>query len=338
MPIHGVTNAPPRFTRAGHIRLGIKKQGQRGLYPEKSDHFIADFESEESTRLFHEIYGDKPTKITVAFAHEAVGDIFPQWYKAYGKSSGLKCKGDGQTAQRADANGDLYEVDCPGPAECDFAKQHGCKQMANLQFFIRGLPGFQIFQVNTTSWNSIRNINSGLEMLRVVRGGKPVRGVWVDLYLVPQQAQHEGKTVQIYVMKLDIPTNLDNLKALECALDIDPVALPKPDDSRDEYLTPTQVEALPEPAPEPDGPSAEARVAFREACAEMGLDLQEALRGVIAANGVGVIARATDAMLRGYIRAEREARADAPVHAGDVAQEIVAAITAPEPVQEDLAV
>ena len=215
MPIQGLTNAEPRFTRAGHIRLGIKKQSARGsLYPEKSDHFIADFESEETTRLFYKTYGEKPTKISIAFAHETPDSIFPQWYKCYGAASGLKCKGDGNTAQRADEKGDLHEVDCPGPSECDFGKANGCKQMASLQFFIRGLPGFQIFQVNTTSWNSIRNLNSGLEMPRVVRGNQPIRGVWVDLYLVPQQAQANGKSVQIYVMKLDIPTNLDNLKAL----------------------------------------------------------------------------------------------------------------------------
>ena len=256
MPIHGVTDAAPRFTRAGHIRLGIKKQSARGgEYPEKSDHFIADFESAESTKLFHEIYGAQPKMITVAFAHQTPDEIFPQWYKCYGSSSGLKCKGDGCTAWRSTPEGDMSEVDCPTPSECDYGKANGCKQMASLQFFIRGLPGFQIYQCNTTSWNSIRNINSGLQMLQVVRGDKPIRGVWVDLYLVPQEAQHDGKRVNIYVLKLDIRANLDNLKALECALDYETAALPAPDEKRDEYLTPTQPVPAPMPAPAPEPPA-----------------------------------------------------------------------------------
>jgi len=270
MPIRGCTDAPPRFTRAGHIRLGVKTQNARGsVYPEKSDHFIADFESPESAAIFHQIYGPQPKKITVAFAHETAEEIFPQWYMCYGASAGLKCKGDGETAWRADDKGDIREVECPGPAECDFGKANRCNQQARLSFFIRGLPGFQIFQCNTTSWNSIRNINSGLEMLRVVRGDRPVRGVWVDLYLVPQTAQHAGKQVNIYVLKLDIPTNLDNLKALECALEPRPLELPAPDESRDEYLTPTlpQAEVV-----APTGPSAEAKERFRAACGAAGKD------------------------------------------------------------------
>lgn len=275
MPIRGCTDAPPRFTRAGHIRLGVKTQNARGsIYPEKSDHFIADFESPDSVALFHSIYGPEPKKITIAFAHETPEEIFPQWYMCYGASAGLKCKGDGETAWRADATGNLSEVDCPGPGECDFGRMNRCKQQARMMFFIRGLPGFQVFQCNTTSWNSIRNINSGLQMLRVVRGDRPVRGVWVDLYLVPQTAQHDGKQVNIYVLKLDIPTNLDNLKALECALEIKPAALPAPDESRDEYLTPTvpQAEVVTEPVS--DHP-ADLNARFQDACDAAGIDARD---------------------------------------------------------------
>lgn len=301
MPIRGCTDAPPRFTRAGHIRLGVKTQNARGsIYPEKSDHFIADFESPESIALFHQIYGPQPKKITIAFAHETAEEIFPQWYMCYGASAGLKCKGDGETAWRADDKGDLREVECPGPGECDFGRMNRCKQQARMMFFIRGLPGFQVFQCNTTSWNSIRNINSGLEMLRVVRGDRPVRGVWVDLYLVPQKAQHEGKQVNIYVLKLDIPTNLDNLKALECALDIKPAALPAPEDSRDEYLTPTLPEAEVVQPAAPTGPSQEATAAFAAACAAASRDPRTESAAMIAYYGEANWAHLTDADLAAY--------------------------------------
>ena len=301
MPIRGCTDAPPRFTRAGHIRLGVKTQNARGsIYPEKSDHFIADFESPESIRLFHEIYGPQPKKITIAFAHETAEEIFPQWYMCYGASAGLKCKGDGETAWRADDKGNLSEVECPGPGECDFGRMNRCKQQARMMFFIRGLPGFQVFQCNTTSWNSIRNINSGLEMLRVVRGDRPVRGVWVDLYLVPQKAQHDGKQVNIYVLKLDIPTNLDNLKALECALDIKPAQLPAPDESRDEYLTPTLPEAEVVQPAAPTGPSPEATAAFAIACKFACRDPRTESAAMIQYYGAANWAHLTDADLTAY--------------------------------------
>lgn len=314
MPIRGCTDAPPRFTRAGHIRLGVKTQNARGsIYPEKSDHFIADFESPESTRLFHEIYGPQPKKITIAFAHETTEEIFPQWYMCYGASAGLKCKGDGETAWRADDKGNLSEVECPGPGECDFGRMNRCKQQARMMFFIRGLPGFQVFQCNTTSWNSIRNINSGLEMLRVVRGDRPVRGVWVDLYLVPQKAQHDGKQVNIYVLKLDIPTNLDNLKALECALDIKPAQLPAPDESRDEYLTPTLPEAEVVPPAPPTGPSEQAKQLFVDACAAVGADHKEAWRDVVAYYGAPDWNHLTDDDVAVYCEGMRHAPAPSPL-------------------------
>lgn len=298
MPIRGCTDAPPRFTRAGHIRLGVKTQNARGsIYPEKSDHFIADFESAESAALFHQIYGQQPKKITIAFAHETPEEIFPQWYMCYGASAGLKCKGDGLTAQRADDKGNLSEVECPGPSECDFGRQNRCKQQARMMFFIRGLPGFQVFQCNTTSWNSIRNINSGLQMLRVVRGDKPVRGVWVDLYLVPQTAQHDGKQVQIYVLKLDIPTNLDNLKALECALESRPLELPAPSEERDEYLTPTLPQAQ---VVTPTGPSAEAKARFNAACNAAGKRAKDEWPHVAPFYGLPSWDHVTDADLDAY--------------------------------------
>lgn len=275
MPIKGLSEQI-RFTRGGHIRLGTKNEA-RG-YPEKSDHFIADFESPDVEKLFYQIYGDKPTEITIAFAAETQEEIFPQWYKCYGASTGLKCRGDGEVAHRADDKGNLHEVECPGPAECDFAAKNGsrgkpgCKQMASLQFFIKGLPGIQVFQINTTSFNSIKNINTGIHLLQSIRGGRRISGVWVDLLLVPQTAQAAGKSVQIYVMKLDIKASLDNLASIECAFET-PRLLPEPDESRDELLVPT-VEATPAQRTAWDE--------LKEYCEAHGLDAKAEARKVVA--------------------------------------------------------
>jgi len=259
MPIKGLSDIR-RITRGGHIRLGERvertRDGKTVTYPQKSDHFIADFDDPEMESLFYKIYGDKPTVIRVAFPSDNADNFFQQWYKCYGSTSGLKCKGDGEIAQRIVDN-EMVELPCPSPDECDFAQANGCKRIASLQCFIKGLPGLNVFQVNTSSFNSIVNLNSGIDMLRWARGGRTISGVWVDLILKEQQAQAtvKGKqqAVTIYVMELKIPVSLDNVNQLVSCVEA-PAMLPPPDDKRDEYLQPVNGFAPdpdPEPAPEP---------------------------------------------------------------------------------------
>jgi hypothetical protein len=259
MPIKNVSDIR-RITRGGYLRLGRKVESQRKrgvMYPEKSDHFIADFEDKRLEQVFHDLYGNEPKRITVSFASDDPDVIFPQWFKCYGASTGLKCKGDGAQAQRI-IDGDMHEVECPGPAECDFSLENGsggkpgCKRIGSLQFFIRGLPGIQVFQINTTSFNSIVNLNTGIDLLRTLRRGRGIFGVWVDLLLVPQDAQAGGKKVNIFVLKLDIPVDLDQALSLTSVLE-GPIALPPPGEDRDEYLygqLPAPVAEKPEPEPE----------------------------------------------------------------------------------------
>ena len=143
MPIKGVSEIR-RVSRGGHIRLGVmieaEKNGKTISYPQKSDHFIADFENKALETRFYELYGPKPTRITVAFAANDPSLIFPQWYKCYGKSTGLKCRGDGETCQRV-IETEIVEMECPTPDDCGFAAANassgkgkdGCKRTASLR-------------------------------------------------------------------------------------------------------------------------------------------------------------------------------------------------------------
>lgn len=283
MPIKGLSEQR-RFTRCGIIRLGKKAQGQRGQYPVKSDHFIADFQDPAMNDLFYRIYGEQPKKISIAFGAETQDEIFPQWYKCYGKSTGLKCKGDGEVAHRANDAGEFDELECPAPAQCDYAKQHGCKQLASLVFFVRGIPGMQIAQINTTSYNSIKNLNTGIALLQAIRGGRRISGVWVDLELVPQQAHANGKAVEIFVLKLNINASLDNLTSLECAFE-QPRLLPGPDETTDPYLFPeTEIPAEPEPA-KPAAPLGDADARFAKACAACCLTPKDEAKSLQASHG-----------------------------------------------------
>lgn len=242
MPIKGLTDKR-RISRGGHLRIGEKaispKSGAE--YPKAVDHFIPDFEDPDMVPLFTQLYGENPKRVTVAFPSDDPEQFFQQWYKAYGKSSGLKCKGDGETAMRYETEdeggGGLVEVKCLCPDECEFAQQHGCKRLGSLQFFVRGLPGIQVIQINTTSYNSIVNLNTGIDMMQRLRGARGIAGVWVDLLIKPQEAQVQGKKKNIFVLDLYIPVNLDNILGLTSAFE--PVAcLPAPSDARDPMLHP----------------------------------------------------------------------------------------------------
>lgn len=244
MTIKGISDIR-RLTRGGKFRLGIKVKNARGkMYPQKSDHFIADLENEETQKLFHEIYGDEPKRIRIAFPSNDPEQFFPQFYKCYGSGSGLKCRGDGERADRAQADGTFSEVDCDEPQNCEFAQENGCHRLASLQFFVEGLPGIEVFQVDTTGFHSIVNLNTGIELLQMLRGGRGIAGVFVDLVLVPQTAQAAGKKVGIFVMKLNIPVSLENAAQLTSVFEA-VKELPPPDETKDELLHAENVDGPP---------------------------------------------------------------------------------------------
>ena len=256
MPIIGLSDRR-RISRGGYIRLGEMKVSPKSgkEYPSKLDHFRADFDDENMERLFYQLYGAGPKRITIAFPSDDPGSFFEQWYKCYGASTGLKCKGDGESAIRWLEDGQ-HELPCPTPPECEFAMENGssgkpgCKPIGSLQVFVRGLPVLKVFQINTSSYNSIVNMNSGIDLLRFARGGRPIAGVWVDLVLKPQDAQVDGKKVGIFVLDLVIPVGLDDVQKLTSAVET-PAALPAPSDSRDPLLVPENG-FNPEPDPEPE--------------------------------------------------------------------------------------
>ncbi len=261
MPIQNLSDIR-RVSRGGHLRLGevVEKQkdGRTVTYPTKSDHFIADFDNPELAELFASLYGPEPKRVTVAFPSDDANQFFPQWYDCYSKGSGLKCRGDGETANRATADGNMTEVDCPGPEGCEYGQDNGCRRCARLQVFIKGLPTMQVFQINTSSFHSIVNINSAVDLLRFARGGRGIAGVWVDIILREQQATVKSKSVTIYVLDIVIPVSLDNARQLRSAVEAVP-QLPAPSNERDPLLYPEHG-FEPEPAePEPEKPKRAAK-------------------------------------------------------------------------------
>jgi len=166
MPIPGVTDKH-WYPRLNKIRLGLKKQGQKGPYPAATDYFVCPPEVQK-------IYGEKPTELDVMFPSEKIELIAPAWYKCYSFSQGKICQGDGNTSfRKVDTDtGDfagketkhwtLAEAECD-PAHCPMMGDKQCRKMMSLLFLLPKVPGIGVYQLDTGSYYSIRNIYSMLD-------------------------------------------------------------------------------------------------------------------------------------------------------------------------------
>jgi hypothetical protein len=220
MPIHGLTDKR-RWSRVGKVRIGEKGVSERTgkEYPKKLDYFLFDPYEPVPAGLLESIkekYGERPQELTICLPAEDSDIVFSQYYKCY-NANGLICKGDGQCAERIGQSGtwkDSMQVDCPSPEHCDFALSRGmhgkpgCKQVASLQFFMPDLPGYDIWQIDTSSFNSIVNINTKLDVMRRILG--KISFIECTLVVRPQEAHNpdDGKKITIYVLDINVPHSI----------------------------------------------------------------------------------------------------------------------------------
>lgn len=257
MPIKGISEIR-RFSRGGKIRIGEKRESNSGKeYPAKLDYFKFDPSDKDSLPELLAHYGDKPRRLSVAFPSPDPEAVFPQYYKCYG-FTGLQCKGDGDTAMRVADGGALVEVECPGPDLCEYSmskgknNKPGCKRIGTLQFFLVDWNQLFVWQIDTSSFNSIVNINTNLELLQRIAG--TIAFVPIDLVIKPQTAQADGKKVIIYTLDLVVPMGLKQIRALRPL--VAPAALaslPAPSDDTPDDLYPASQIFEPAPVVDEDG-------------------------------------------------------------------------------------
>ncbi len=181
MPIKGLTEKR-RMPRIGKFHLGIKVQGKKGEYPKAVDYFVYPEGDAPGVELLDELtkaFGAKPKELRIIFPLEDEESIASQYYRCYTKSRGLVCRGDGEISMRVvDAKtGDLptkdtsetalREMTCAG-RECPNYQAEQCREVMNLQFMLPEISGMGVWQIDTSSINSIRNINSCLDMIRAI--------------------------------------------------------------------------------------------------------------------------------------------------------------------------
>jgi len=188
-PIKGLTERN-RLPRIGKIHLGIKKekknkQGQViTTYPSAVDYFVypaPDAPGGELLEQLIETFGEQPKELRIIFPLEDEETIASQYYRCYTRTRGLVCRGDGEICMRLvdkvtgdlpskdSKNTEMREMACQG-RECPDYQSGNCREIMNLQFILPEISGLGIWQIDTSSVNSITNINNCLKLVRSIYG------------------------------------------------------------------------------------------------------------------------------------------------------------------------
>ncbi len=146
--------------------------------------------------------------------------VAPQWLKCYSYSQGLVCRGDGKHCRRkVDVDtGDFANKETRqwemadglcGPADCPMVAQKQCRRVMSLLFILPDVPGLGVYQLDTSSFYSIVNINSQLAPDGFIRPFTNSRIAFIPLILsvAPQEVTPPGvgrKTVHVLSVRADV--------------------------------------------------------------------------------------------------------------------------------------
>ncbi|KKL09582.1 hypothetical protein LCGC14_2564440, partial [marine sediment metagenome] len=134
----------------------------------------------------------------------------------------------GALANRDTTTSECKVVPCQGRDCPDYGRQ--CKEVMNLQFLLPDVPGLGVWQIDTSSINSIRNINSAAELIRGVLGR--VSMIPLLLTIEPQQVTSpvDGKLKNVHVLNLRVKEKLIDMMKM-AQLPPSQVLLPAPDET-----------------------------------------------------------------------------------------------------------
>jgi hypothetical protein len=204
-----------RIPRLGRIRLGhINHNTQTEKnYPLEDPFFHVPAEVAK-------VYGDQPTELDIMFPVNDRSVIFPQAYEYYGSARRLLCKGDGTEAIRWDAQKlSMVPTACP----CDLLG-NGCKQRAHLQVLLPRVKSTGMYQIDTSSENSIIAINSYLDMLAPL--DRPEHGILGYFAMVPLKLRRVERDIypngihrKTYPLELELDATEEEIESLRARKD-----------------------------------------------------------------------------------------------------------------------
>jgi hypothetical protein len=217
-----------RLPRLGKIRLGEKRTAQSGkAYPVELDYFKCPPEVE---RAYRNQYPDGQIRhLDVMFPVDDRRVIFPQSLKAYGSNHRLKCVGDGENAHRRNEKSGKWEPrECP----CEWLQTKACASRAHLMVMLPRVNAGGVYQIDTGSYNSILDINSGLLYIKGLMGRValiPLKLVRVETETSYQDGE-KIRTSKHWTLQLRLPDDLNTLdKALDTRRKFTEFILPAPE-------------------------------------------------------------------------------------------------------------
>ena len=193
-----------RIPEVGRIRLGIKKQSARTgkEYPAEVDYFVCPEEVKAA-------FGEEPKELKIMFPANEIEVIFPQSYIWWGSSKGMKCRGNGEVAERLNDEGEFIEISCP----CEKLDSGECKMQAQLRFLIPSVSMGGIYSISLGSYHSIVDVNSGIDYMKMLVGR--VVMIPISLKREPKETHHEGKKQTHYTLKLHYDGNIESVIELK---------------------------------------------------------------------------------------------------------------------------
>jgi hypothetical protein len=214
-----------RMPRLGKLRLGVKVVSPRTgkEYPKETEYFVVPPEVAK-------VYGDRPSELDVMLPINDIEAVFPQAYKWYGESKGLKCIGNGETAMRLNEKTQtMEERDCP----CELLETNGCARRAHLLVILPGINMGGVYQIDIGSYHSIVDINSGLDFVQALVG----RFAMVPLKLkrVPKETNANGQRQVHHTLQVILDADVNMINTLRentsrVLLSTRNIALPAPED------------------------------------------------------------------------------------------------------------
>ena len=209
-PIEGISDIR-RMPRLGKVRLGIKVEPpDKNPYPRATDYFVLPDEIKH-------VLEDKPKQLNIIFPSEEKDKFIQQWLRCYSFTQGLVCKGNGVIATRKIdvETGDIARSttqewvfrDAWGcdPDTCEQYLEKQCRRVMNLLFMMPDVPGLGCWQLDTTSFYSIVNINSCIDLIRSICGR--ISFIPLKLSLEPLEVSPPGitkKTVHVLAIRSDV--------------------------------------------------------------------------------------------------------------------------------------
>jgi hypothetical protein len=189
-----------RLPRLDKIRLGVKKKGKKNNkeyeYPAEVDFFVCPKE-------VMKVYGEEPKELEIMFPINDLGVIFPQAYTMYGQTRGVKCKGNGEIAMRLNEDtGAWIERECP----CEFLDQKKCSLRGHLQFMLPKVNAGGVYQLDTGSFNSTVDVNSGLDYIAEMVGRFNM--IPLTLKRIQRETHADGKKQKHYTLHVHLDATL----------------------------------------------------------------------------------------------------------------------------------